>query len=136
MIVVRLLRAGLVHTELPDRTGKFDNFVTFCNTNGVDTSAMEIVCKSGADFGLKAKRDLAEDETVLCIPRRMILTAEQLPGDPAFRDFAARDPLLKEMPNLLLVMILIREFCGEGLFLEAVRRHPAGSIRDSTLHGL
>lgn len=95
---------------------KFGNFISFCNANGVDTSGIEIVCKSESDFGLFAKRDLAEDETVLCIPRRIILTAEQLPRDPAFRDFAAQDPLVKEMPNLLLVMILIRELCEKDSF--------------------
>lgn len=97
---------------------KFDKFVSFCNENRIDTSEVEIVRREGSDFGLRAKRDLQQDETVMCIPRQMIVTAEQqqLPPDPAFREFAAQDPLVKEMPNLLLVMILIREFCDKDSF--------------------
>ena len=106
----------MVSLSMPERIEKFDDFLSFCRECGVDTSSVSVVRKDAQNYGLRANRELEEYELILSIPRKLILSAERIPDDDVFREFASQDPLLKEMPNLLLVMILIREFCDTNSF--------------------
>ena len=99
------------------RGDHFSRFLAFCSDHDVDTSALAVYRKSDQDFGIKVTRSLMEDEIVMRIPRRLVLsTEERATGDTAFHEFVTRDPLLKEMPHLMLVMTLIREFCSSNSF--------------------
>ena len=105
-----LLLSELDQVPLPSRDGRFEDFLDFCQTNGVDVSAVEI-CKSMFGYGLRAKKEITENELMITIPRQMLLTVEHQSSEVPFTTFISQDPLLKEMPNLLLAMIVIREYC-------------------------
>lgn len=109
----------------------FDHFIQFCEANGVDTSQIEIApinienCEN--EFGLLSKSNISEGQVILTIPRKLILTVNDYmfnlnsaprksEFDKSFIEFISSDPLLSEMPNLVLAMILMREFTDENSF--------------------
>lgn len=116
----------------------FDQFMQFCSNNGVDTSLVEISKinnnndQEGSnhindEYGLKAKSDIQVDQIILTIPKKLMITvneymsnlistARKSESDKSFCDFILTDPLMIEMPNLVLAMILMRELTNDNSF--------------------
>lgn len=58
--------------------GSFERFIIWCQENGVDVSRVRaaIIDPDLKEFGLKANVDVSEDELLLRIPRKLILSVE------------------------------------------------------------
>jgi len=104
---------GVSNIQLPDRSSEnaFPALLRFCEENGVDTSKVSVapIDDSRKEFGLVAREDILGNELILSIPRSLVMTCEHVPTSSL--GFLKDDPLLTEMPNLLLVMCLIHELC-------------------------
>ncbi|KAI1295480.1 Actin-histidine N-methyltransferase [Halotydeus destructor] len=109
---IRLLEQDLaVDTESKPRTEYFNQFTTWCTNNGVDCSKVEIfpLDDENQEFGLKATSNLKEDELLLSIPRKLMLTTESALEDVKFANFVEEDAIVKTMPNVLLALHLLNE---------------------------
>lgn len=80
----------------PERTAeKMTAFVDWIRDQGIDVSKVEVGCLDGGDeYGLFAKKDIVEDELLLTIPQKVMLTARPVGGvassDIGFREFHDR----------------------------------------------
>ncbi|RWS30473.1 histone-lysine N-methyltransferase setd3-like protein [Leptotrombidium deliense] len=106
-----------VGTALPDREAHFDSFIDWCKNNGIDCSNIEVFkCDGDNEYGLKTRVDINENDLLLVIPRKLILSTETAFNDNCYATFAKVDPILQSMPNVLLSMHIIEEYCKGDSF--------------------
>jgi len=85
-------------------------------SKGVDTSKVEIKSigsdhETGNEYGLFATQDISQDELILSIPLSLMMTATQASISPSSDiGFLKDDPLIKDMSNLELTMVLLNEY--------------------------
>lgn len=105
----------------------FAKFTQFCSSHGVDLSLIDILKKEGDEYGVRAVKDIKEDQVILKIPKSLILAVndymKQLNSSPhksesdrSFIEFITTDPILIEMPSVVLAMILLKEATDSNSF--------------------
>ena len=104
---------------VPHRRGKhLKDFISWLVSNGCSHEDIDIICinKKTDEYGLVAKKAILEDELILSIPKKVMMTTESALIDPCLAAVAAEDSLLKSMPNVLLSFHLMVEYCRKDSF--------------------
>ncbi|XP_077293295.1 SET domain containing 3 [Arctopsyche grandis] len=90
----------------PARLERVAQFTRWLSDNGVDLSGIEITEFPNYGLGLKATKSFTEGENIINIPRKLIMT-EDSAKKSILGAFINKDPILKLMPNIALVMYLL-----------------------------
>ncbi|XP_005090792.1 actin-histidine N-methyltransferase [Aplysia californica] len=104
---IRKIQSVLAPPE-SSRADQFPAFISWLNSNGVDTSAVQIAEFPEVGHGLKATRDLKEAEKLLQIPRKLMFTVDSA-KQTALGPLIAEDKILQVMPNVILALHLLNE---------------------------
>lgn len=100
------------------REEHLDDFIQWCYDGGLNCDYLEIKKlvsnespkKSEQNaYGLFAKKDIDENELVMSVPDDLMLTTDSI-DDPVLLELAKTDPLLRDMPNILLAFQLMHEY--------------------------
>ncbi|RWS08612.1 histone-lysine N-methyltransferase setd3-like protein, partial [Dinothrombium tinctorium] len=105
-----------INIKLPERKLHFDAFVDWCQTNAIDCKNVEIFEVDCDEYGLRSKINLQENDLILNIPRKALISTETALIDTNLAEFAKNDPILKSMPNVLLSLHIIDEYCKANSF--------------------
>ncbi|CAG2101587.1 unnamed protein product [Medioppia subpectinata] len=105
--------------SLPKRCD--DNWLAFkqwLNDNEIDVSKVDIKWWDDRQgFGLTALSDIKETEVFLEICRRVMITGETaLKSDLNLASFISEDPVLQHMPNIVVALHVIDEYCKTDSF--------------------
>ncbi|XP_037935577.1 actin-histidine N-methyltransferase-like [Teleopsis dalmanni] len=110
LILEAPLRRENVNTTPEARLKHIDAFYEWAMENGLKTDCVKIAEFPGYDLGLKATRDIAKDEEICTVPRKLILSEESL-------DKRVTEQLsLGSMTNIKLAYVLIIEAMKEASF--------------------
>lgn len=121
-LLCELIEAEKVSTstsiDLPNRQEKWPQFVRWCSDQGVPMDQIEVKKVSAdGECGLFALQPFTRNDEVLRVPRKMFLSRETVPNNPSLKNFLIKDPLISQMPNLELTILLLSEYLkGESSF--------------------
>lgn len=73
--------ADLVQT-LPARFSGVEDFSSWLQDNGVEYDGLKIAEYPGLDFGIEAEKDFKEGDLMIAVPRRVMLTVENIHQSP------------------------------------------------------
>ncbi|KAG8185873.1 hypothetical protein JTE90_004415 [Oedothorax gibbosus] len=100
---------------LPDRTSNWERFYEWCTESGADFKSVEVAEISDGNYGLKAVRDIKEDEPFLVIPRKLMMS-EMSAKNSRLGPLINNNPILQHMPNVQVAMHLLSEFLNPKSF--------------------
>lgn len=86
-----------------------EEFVSWLEKNGAEINGVKIATFPNYEWGLQAVRDLAEDEMIIGIPRKLMVTAESI-QDSLLGPLLTTDTMVKHMPNVALALFLLVEW--------------------------
>ncbi|XP_059178140.1 actin-histidine N-methyltransferase-like [Physella acuta] len=104
---IRTIQTVLAPPE-KNRADLFPGFVKWLTDHGVDTSSVEISEFPQFGYGLKATRDIKENDKFLQIPRKLMLTVDSAKKS-SLGSLIAEDKILQVMPNVTLALHLLNE---------------------------
>lgn len=104
------------------REEHWQDFKDWCYRGGLNCDYLEIKevnpkhltepadsCHDCRQYGLFAKKDIDKNELVISVPDDLMLTTDSI-DDPTLVELAKKDPILREMPNILLAFQLMHEY--------------------------
>lgn len=91
------------------REKSFPKLVVWVKEHGGMIDNVSITKFEGMDYGLEATKDLKEGEMICAIPRKVMMTIEDI-NDSPLAYLYANDPILKYMENITLALFLIVEY--------------------------
>ena len=102
---VKLIEGEVAQT-LPPRASGLDEFSSWLRDNGVEYDGLRIAEYPDLDFGIEAVKDFKEGDMMIAVPRKVMLTVENIQQSP-LSELSKKDPLLMHMPNVALALILL-----------------------------
>ncbi|XP_015784607.1 histone-lysine N-methyltransferase setd3 [Tetranychus urticae] len=113
---IRKIETGLFVQH--HREDHLKEFITWLKSNGCFNESLDIINFDASlrEYGLITKKATLEDELVLKIPKRLMMTTETALKDTSLKSAVLEDPLLKSMPNVLLAFHLMIEYCQKDSF--------------------
>ncbi|KAL1138437.1 hypothetical protein AAG570_008501 [Ranatra chinensis] len=101
---------------MPPRNDEFiDALTSWMENNGAVIKNMRISEFSNYDYGLKAIGDIKENDLLVVVPRKLMLTTE-MANNSILGNLIKTDPLLQSMPNVTLAVFLLIERFNETSF--------------------
>uniref|UniRef100_A0A1B6DPA2 protein-histidine N-methyltransferase n=1 Tax=Clastoptera arizonana TaxID=38151 RepID=A0A1B6DPA2_9HEMI len=98
-----------INIPLPSRNENAEReLLAWLESNGVEIDGVEIAQFSGYGYGLKAKRDLAEGEKIITIPRKVTFCQETFTNS-LLDKLAEIDTMVRLMPNVYISLLLLIE---------------------------
>lgn len=105
-VLEKVKRLEEMKTSTTKRSTAIEQFMAWLNENKANVAGASIADFPGYDLGLKAERDLGENELVLEIPGNLIFSTETAaPELVALQN----DPLIQHMPQVALAIALLIE---------------------------
>ncbi|KAF2892458.1 hypothetical protein ILUMI_13714 [Ignelater luminosus] len=92
-----------------------DRFTKWMKENGAKFDGTKIAEFPGYELGLQADVDIQESSLVIAVPRRLMLTVEAARNSP-LKPLVEKDPLLSNMPNVVLAIFVLLEKFKENSF--------------------
>lgn len=102
---VKQLESDLLQ-PLASRSSAIDEFLLWLRNNNVEFDGLKIAEYPGLDLGIEAEKDFKEGDMMIAVPRSVMLTVENIQHSP-FKELAKKDPLLVNMPNVALSLLLL-----------------------------
>ncbi|XP_075233927.1 SET domain containing 3 [Lycorma delicatula] len=94
---------------LPNRDQEAqDAFITWLESNGAQINGVGIANFPGYELGIQAKRDLAEGEMLIGIPRKLMMTVDSVQCS-LLGPLLSGDTMVRHMPNVALALLLLVE---------------------------
>ncbi|KAK3092996.1 hypothetical protein FSP39_009816 [Pinctada imbricata] len=110
--LVEKIRALQTDIKCPilEREKHFGEYLEWLRQNGVDTSRVEIkeFSEDQGGYGLKATKDLEENEPFISVPKKIMITTESAKAS-VLGPLIANDRILGAMPSVVLALHLINE---------------------------
>ncbi|GFG32224.1 hypothetical protein Cfor_02037 [Coptotermes formosanus] len=91
-----------------DRRAYIEEFTTWMKVYGAEIDGVKISHFPGYGYGIEAEKNFAQGDLLLAVPRKVMLTTENIQDsllDPLFRT----DAMLQHMPNVALSLLLLVE---------------------------
>lgn len=98
-----------------ERQKNTQQFMDWLQSNGIDTSLVEITSFPGCGYGLQAKADLKEADPFLTVPRKVMMTTVSADAS-VLGTLIAEDKMLQAMPSIVLALHLLCERKTEDSF--------------------
>ncbi|KAK6629183.1 hypothetical protein RUM43_003000 [Polyplax serrata] len=91
------------------REDHFEDLKIWIKNNGGDIENISIKKFDGMDYGLEAVKDIREGDLICSIPRKVMMSFENIKNSPLEHLFK-NDPILSNMGNVALALFLILEY--------------------------
>ncbi|KAE8752232.1 hypothetical protein FOCC_FOCC001025 [Frankliniella occidentalis] len=102
---IKVLEEELLQ-PMPDRKSSKEDFLLWLKNNNVEFDGLRIAEYPGMEFGIEAEKDFKEGDMMIAVPRRVMLTVENIHQSP-LKELAKKDPLIVHMPNVALALLLL-----------------------------
>lgn len=102
---IKVLEEELLQ-PMPDRKSSKEDFLLWLKNNNVEFDGLRIAEYPGMEFGIEAEKDIKEGDMMIAVPRRVMLTVENIHQSP-LKELAKKDPLIVHMPNVALALLLL-----------------------------
>lgn len=108
--LIEKIRALQTEQSLPwtNRESSFPKFLDWLNSNNVDASSVEMAPFEAVGYGLRASKDVKENEVFLSIPRSVMMTTASAKAS-ALGPLMGEDKILQVMPSVVLALHLLCE---------------------------
>ncbi|GLH07499.1 hypothetical protein R5R35_006483 [Gryllus longicercus] len=106
------------------RAARLEQLLQWMVAQGADVGGVRPAQFAGCGWGLQAQRDLAPGELVVAVPRRLMLTSEQVQHS-VLGSLLVKDAMLQHMPHVALaLLLLVEKFSPESFWEPYIRALP------------
>ncbi|CAM1154754.1 SETD3 (predicted), partial [Pycnogonum litorale] len=113
-LIIFLLFSGYGKFGSVDRRKEWDNFVSWADAKGINHESVYLCkCDDSDEYGLKAKRDIKENDLMLKVPREAMMTVDEA-MNTKLGPLIKADPILQHMPNVVLTLFLLFELSNSS----------------------
>ncbi|XP_021918937.1 histone-lysine N-methyltransferase setd3 isoform X2 [Zootermopsis nevadensis] len=91
-----------------DRGTRIEEFETWMKENGAEIDGIEIAQFPNYEYGIKANKNFSQGDLLIAVPRKVMLTAENVEGS-LLGPLLQKDAMLQHMPNVALSLLLLIE---------------------------
>lgn len=92
-----------------DRSSHFQEFVAWMADNGADVGGVEIAKFPDYDYGLKAMKDFSEGDLLIAVPRKLMITVENVKhsvlGNYLTMNYGVVGPIPRSLKTTLRVVV-------------------------------
>lgn len=96
------------HLFTTNREEHLEGFTSWLKENGVSMDKVKVVDYGLEGYGLQATEDIKAEEIFLCIPRKLMITDENVKAS-ALGPLVKSDRILSTMPHVALALFLLSE---------------------------